>query len=76
MSCTTCANIAYQALIRLGKCNDPEYGPAEESYETWSVQGRLAGLALRVAELGEIALADLVGSVSKLGGGSSNSPGG
>lgn len=58
---------AAQALLGLER-SELEDGLSDEAFAIWSVEGRPVGLALRVEELGEIAIADLVGSVARFSG--------
>jgi hypothetical protein len=57
-----------QALCRIELA--PDFGPglSDEAFAIWSIGGTPVGMALEIAELGELALADLVGIVTRHGG--------
>jgi hypothetical protein len=57
-----------QALCRIEMA--PGFGPglSDEAFAIWSIGGSPVGMALEIAELGELALADLVGIVTRHGG--------
>ncbi len=58
-----------QALSRIDMAEDPAgHGQSDEAFAIWSLGGSPVGMALRISELGELALADLVGTVARFGG--------
>ena len=59
---------ANQAIYRIDTSEDAGLGLSEEAFAIWSLGGSPVGLALRIAELGELALAALVATVARFGG--------
>jgi hypothetical protein len=57
-----------QALCRIELAADCGPGLSDEAFAIWSIGGSPVGMALDIAELGELALADLVGIVTRHGG--------
>lgn len=59
---------ALDALGRLAAADPPDEGTPGEFFSAWSLEGRPVGLALRVPELRELALADILGTVARHAG--------
>lgn len=59
---------ASQAHYRIELAEEVGPGLSDEAFAIWSLGGTPVGLALRLAELGELALADLVITVGRFGG--------
>ncbi len=57
-----------QALYRIDLVEEHGSEGSQETPEVWSLGGRPVGMALSIAELGELAIADLVGTVTRFGG--------
>lgn len=57
-----------QAFYRIDLAEEDDPGPSDAAFAIWSLGGTPVGLALRLAELGELALADLVVTVGRFGG--------
>lgn len=57
-----------QAHYRIEMAEEVGPGLSDEAFAIWSLGGAPVGLALRLAELGELALADLVVTVARFGG--------
>jgi hypothetical protein len=57
-----------QALCRIELAQDFEPGLSDEAFAIWSIGGSPVAMAIEIAELGELNLADLVGIVARHGG--------
>lgn len=59
---------AARAMERIEASDGQVPDPAERTFSGWSLEGEPVGLALRLVDRGELALADLVGAVARFGG--------